>query len=125
MNIFIWILQVLLALMFLMAGFTKILKPKDQLKEKIGDWVEDFSAVSIKFIGVLEIFGALGLVSPMALNTLPVLTIWAAIGLAMTMIGAMIVHLSRKEYKALITNFVLLLLVSCIAVGRWIFVPFS
>jgi uncharacterized membrane protein YphA (DoxX/SURF4 family) len=111
MNIFIWILQVLLALMFLMAGFTKILKPKDQLKEKVGDWVEDFSAVSIKSIGVLEIFGALGLVLPMALNTLPVLTIWAAIGLAMTMIGAMIVHLSRKEYKALITNFVLLLLV--------------
>ncbi|MDR9417032.1 MAG: DoxX family protein [Gracilimonas sp.] len=123
MNIAIWILQVLMALMFMMAGSMKILQPKDQLKEKVGDWVDDFSAISIKSIGVLEVFGALGLVLPMILNILPVLTIWAASGLAMTMIGAIVLHISRKEYKMLITNFVLLILVSTIAIGRLIIAP--
>jgi uncharacterized membrane protein YphA (DoxX/SURF4 family) len=123
MNNAIWILQVLMALMFMMAGSMKILQPKDQLKEKVGDWVDDFSAISIKSIGVLEVFGALGLVLPMILNILPVLTIWAASGLALTMIGAIVLHISRKEYKMLITNFVLLILVSTIAIGRLIIAP--
>jgi|AntRauTorcE11898_2_1112593.scaffolds.fasta_scaffold18204_2 uncharacterized membrane protein YphA (DoxX/SURF4 family) len=125
MNILIWILQAVLALMFLMAGFMKLLKPKDQLKKKVGDWVEDFSVVGIKSIGVLEVLGALGLVLPMAFNILPVLTIWASLGLTMTMIGAIILHVSRKEYKMLVTNVVLLLLLSTIAIARWILVPFS
>lgn len=101
MNTALWIVQGLLAAMFLMAGLMKLAKSKEELKPKMGDWVDAVSTPGFKLIGLLEFLGAVGVVLPMAIDVLPILTPVAAIGLAMTMLGAMGLHIQRKEYDAI------------------------
>jgi len=123
MNIGIWIAQGILAAMFLMAGFMKLSQPKEKLKEKVGGWVDGVSDGVIKSIGLVEVLGALGLILPMVLGILPFLTIAAAAGLALTMIGAAALHLKRKENKQVGTNALLLLVSLFVMVGRLYLVP--
>ena len=59
MNVALWILQGILALMYLLAGGLKLTRSKEQLGSQM-HWVEDFSSTTIKAIGVVEILGALG-----------------------------------------------------------------
>lgn len=123
MNIALWIVQGLMAAMFLMAGMMKLSQPKTKLKEKLGDWVDSLSGSQMKLIGGLEVLGAIGLVLPMVLNILPVLTPLAAIGLALTMAGAFILHLRRKEQDKIGMNVVLFLLLAFIVIGRMSLIP--
>lgn len=117
-NIVLWIVQGLLALAFLMAGLMKATQPKEKLAERMG-WVRDFSGGAIKLIGALEVLGAFGLLLPMLTGILPWLTPLAAVGLALTMIGAAFTHLRRKEYPGAVINVVLLALSMFAAYGRW------
>lgn len=123
MNVILWIVQVLLALMFLIAGAMKLSKPKKELREKLGDWVDQYSDISIKLIGLAELLGAIGLILPMAMGFLPILTSLAAIGLAITMAGAMKVHNHRKEKNKVTTNLFLMLLALFVVIGRLYLVP--
>lgn len=123
MNIAIWIAQVILAAMFLMAGFMKLSQPKEKLKEKVGGWVDDVSDGAIKSIGMVEVLGALGLILPMLIGIVPVLTVVAAVGLSVTMIGAAALHLKRKEHKQVGTNVVLLIVALFVVIGRLYLVP--
>ncbi len=93
----LWIIQGLLALAFLGAGAMKAIKRPEQLVEMGLAWAEDFSDGKVRAIGVLEILGGLGLILPVALGILPVLTGVAAVGLTLTMVGAIVVHLRRGE----------------------------
>lgn len=106
MQIALWIVQGLLGFAFLMAGFMKLSKSKDELFEKMA-WVEDFDANIIKGIGLLEILGALGILLPHRLDILPLLTPLAAAGLVLTMIGAAVVHLRRNEIPMIMPTIVL------------------
>ena len=119
MNIALWIVQGLLAIVFLMSGFMKISQPKDKVKEKGLTYVEDFSEGQIRLIGILEILGAVGLILPALTGILPVLTPLAAVGLALTMVVAAITHLRRKEYSMTVLNIVLMGLALFVAYGRW------
>lgn len=123
MNTALWIVQGLLAAMFLMAGLMKLANSKEELKPKMGDWVDAVSTPGFKLIGLLELLGAVGVVLPMAIDVLPILTPIAAIGLVMTMLGAMGLHIQRKEYDAIKKNVPLLLLALFVAVGRLIIIP--
>lgn len=123
MNITIWIIQGILAALFLMAGIMKITLAKDKLREKVGGWVDNVPGSGIKLIGLLEFAAAIGLVVPMLLDILPVLTPIAAIGLAMTMVGAMITHAVRKEYKEMLPNILFMGLAIFVAVGRLMLEP--
>lgn len=123
MNVILWIVQVLLALMFLIAGAMKLSKPQKELREKLGDWVDQYSDISIKLIGLAELLGAIGLILPMAMGFLPILTSLAAIGLAITMAGAMKVHNHRKEKNKVTTNLFLMLLALFVVIGRLYLVP--
>ena len=123
MNVILWIVQGLLALMFLMAGAMKLSKPKKELREKLGEWVDQYSDISIKLIGLAELLGAIGLILPLAFGVFPILTSLAAIGLAMTMAGAMKVHYHRKEKNKLTTNLFLMLLALFVVIGRLYLVP--
>lgn len=125
MNTALWIVQGLLSAMFLMAGLMKLANSKEELKPKMGDWVDDISTPGFKLIGLLEFLGAVGVVLPMAIDVLPILTPVAAIGLVMTMLGAMGLHIQRKEYDAIKKNVPLLLLALFVAVGRFIIIPIS
>ncbi len=123
MNIALWIVQILLALVFLMAGILKTTQTKKALLERGLDWVEDFSTGAVRTIGVLELLGAIGLILPALTGILPWLTPLAATGLMLTMIGAAIVHIRRKEYQGIIFNAVLFLMAAFVAYGRFVLVP--
>ena len=122
MNVALWIVQVIVGLMFLMAGGTKVMQPKAKLTANMG-WVEDFSQPTVRVIGVLEILGAIGLILPAVTGILPWLTPLAAAGLAMTMIGAALTHARRGEYPMIGVNLVLLALTLFVAYGRWVLAP--
>ena len=119
MNTVLWIFQGILAGVFMMTGIMKIIRKKDELKDKMG-FVEDFSQQQIRGIGVLEILGALGVVLPWATGLLPWLTPLAALGLGLTMVGAFLTHLRRKELMPMgIMNVVLFSMAVLVAVGRF------
>lgn len=122
MNIALWIGQGLLAIMFLMAGSMKATRPKEQLAERM-EWVNDFSASTIRLIGILEVLGAAGVVLPKATGILPWLTPTAAAGLALTMVGAALIHIRRNEYGNLVMNIVLLAMAAFVAYGRFVLLP--
>lgn len=104
------IIQVILTLAFVMAGAMKAFTPYEELREGMA-WVEDFPPFLVKLIGILEILGALGLVAPLLIKGLPSrLMVYAAFGLAITMVGAFLTHLLRGEMLLLLTPIVLLLL---------------
>ncbi len=97
MNVVAWILQIVLAVAFLGSGVMKVVRPKPALVSAGMGYAEDFSDGAIKAIGALEIVGAVGLVLPWVLDVAPVLTPIAAVGLALVMAGAVVVHIRRKE----------------------------
>ena len=119
MSIAIWIVQGLLAAMFLMAGIMKSSQPKEKLSKNMA-WVNDVSASNVKLIGISQILAAIGLVLPQVTGILPWLTPLAAVGLVLTMIGAIILHVKRNENTVIGINIVLLLLAAFVAYGRFI-----
>ena len=124
MNITLWVVQILLALAFAMAGIMKVSQPIDRLEARMG-WVKSVGPRGVRLIGSLEILGAIGLILPAVTGILPWLTPLAATGLVLTMIGAMITHGRRGEYSQIGMNVVLLLLAFFVAYGRFVIVPIS
>ena len=122
MNTVLWILQIVLALMFLMAGVQKTFFPKEKLDKQF-PWAQDFGVRTVRVIGVSELAAAIGLVLPAATGILPVLTPLAAVGLVVVMALAMNVHRRRGESSAIVFNAVLLVLAAVVVWGR--FGPYS
>jgi uncharacterized membrane protein YphA (DoxX/SURF4 family) len=118
MNVVLWVLQILLAAIFAMAGLMKVGRPHEQLREKL-PWVEDFSPATVRFIGAVELLGAMALVLPAATGIAPVLTPVAATGLALVMALAALTHRRRGEPGAIAFNAVLLVLAAVVAWGRF------
>jgi len=117
-NVFLWIVQILLALAFLGAGLMKATRPKSTLQSQMA-WVDSFSDGQVKAIGAVEVLGALGLVLPWATGIATVLTPLAAVGLMIVMVGAAVTHLRRKEAKLLPVPAVLFVLAAIVAIGRF------
>jgi uncharacterized membrane protein YphA (DoxX/SURF4 family) len=124
MNIALWVVAIVLALVFLAAGLSKLVQSKEKLAPRMA-WVEDFETGPIKTIGALEVLGAIGLVVPGVTGIAPILVPLAATGLALLMIGAIVVHARRGEAQAIPVNVVLLLLAVLVAWGRFGPYPFS
>lgn len=125
MNTFVWVVQILLGLAFLMAGLMKLSQPLDKLKQRMA-WVESLQPTQVRLIGAVEILGAVGVVLPAATGILPWLTPLAAAGLVLTMIGAMTLHIRRGDTASnLITNVVLLALAAFVIYGRLVAVPMA
>jgi uncharacterized membrane protein YphA (DoxX/SURF4 family) len=97
MEIVVWVLQILLAVAFLGAGVMKLVRPRPALVSSGMGWADDYSDNGVKGIGALEVIGAVGLVLPAATGIAPILTPIAALGLALVMAAAVVVHLRRKE----------------------------
>lgn len=124
MNTFLWIVQGLLAAVFMMTGLMKLVMKKEAAADRMG-YVNDFTQEQLYGIGVLEILGALGLILPPLLGILTVLTSLAAVGLAVIMVGAFITHLRRKEIVPMgLMNVMLFGLGLFAAYGRLILLPF-
>lgn len=122
MNTALWIVQILLGLVFILAGVMKLTQPREGLLARMG-WVEDFSQNQIHIIGALELLGGLGVILPFVTGILPILTPLAALGLIVTMIGAALTHVRRSEYASIITNVVLGVLAVVIVYGRFVLIP--
>lgn len=119
MNTFLWILAGITAAAFLMAGAMKLITPREKLKEMMA-WVGDVSPGLVKFMGVAEILGAMGLILPPLLGVAEILTPIAATGLTLAMLGAMTLHLRRgNEGQMIMANLILGLMAAVIAWGRF------
>src|ERR1700730_12897594 len=121
MVIALWIVRVVVALVFLVIG-GMIVVARTKPGKKDGE-ADASIPVSLRLIGIAEILGALGIILPVVTGIAPVLTIAAAVGLGIVMVGATIVHLTRKEYKSLGLPLTLLLLAVFIVIGHLVWVP--
>jgi len=118
MHIALWVASGVLAGLVLVAGLTKALQPKDQLYAAGLTYVEDFPAGFIRALGWAEVLGAVGLILPVLTGVAPVLAPVAAICLAVTMVGAVVVHLRRGETAKAGMPLLLLVLALFVALGR-------
>lgn len=118
MNTALWIIQGIIAGIFAMAGFLKSTQSKDKLLKSL-PWVNDFQLPTVRFIGISELLGAIGIIVPMVIGVLPVLSPIAATGLAIIMILAFIYHIRKSEYKEVLFNAILFILLAIIAIYRF------
>ena len=118
MNIALWIIQALLAALFLFAGGMKLIMPIEEMTQQIAmpGWF-------LRFIGTAELLGAIGLVLPWLLRIRPKLTPLAATGLTIIMIGATVMTLSMGEILTALVPMVTGLLCLFVAYGRWRLTP--
>ena len=97
MTIALLIINGLLALAFIAAGAMKALRPKPALVASGMGWADDFADPTVKLIGAAEFVGGIGLILPLVTGIAPILTPIAAAALTVVMIGAVAVHVRRKE----------------------------
>jgi uncharacterized membrane protein YphA (DoxX/SURF4 family) len=115
MKIALWIVQVLLALVFIASGSMKLFA-FDQFAASAPALAGQRGLIT--FIGIAELAGAIGLILPRLTGILPVLTTWAAVGLATIMILATGFHLMRGELSHAVVTVVLLALAAFVVCGR-------
>lgn len=113
----LWGVQLLLGLMFTGAGLWKASTPLAELATTL-PWVTEVPEALVRFIGVSELAGGLGMILPSALRIQPRLTGWAGVGLLVVMVLAALHHGSRGEFGALPVNAVLGGLSAFVAWGR-------
>ncbi len=114
----LWIVQGLLAALFLLAGGMKLVLPVEEMTKQI-----QLPGLFLRFIGVAEVLGAIGLVLPGLLRIRPGLTPLAAAGLVIIMIGATVVTLASGMVAPALISLVVGLLAALVAYGRWRLAP--
>lgn len=126
MNVALWITAGVLSAVLLFAGLVKLVVPKQKLSGMRGAaWTDNFSAGSIKSLGVVEVLGAAGLVLPAVTGIAPILVPIAAVGVVLLMIGAAITHSRLGEISGVTANLVYLGLAAFVAWGRFVIEPFT
>ena len=103
MDTVITVIQVLLGLPLTVGGLLKLTLPYAKYTNMPGvAWSRDFKPEHIRLIGVLEVSGGVGLIVPLLVDSLTMLTPLAAVGIALYMSGAMATHLRRSEYPHMV-----------------------
>ena len=109
----LWVAQALLALLFLFAGVTKLVLPIEAMAGPVA-----FPGWFLRFIGIAETLGAVGLILPRLFKICPELTPLAAAGLVIIMIGATVVTLIGGVGPAALMPFAVGTLAAWVAYGR-------
>ncbi|MCX6246707.1 MAG: DoxX family protein [Bacteroidetes bacterium] len=122
LNVTLWAAQVILACMFIIAGYMKTTTPIAQLSASL-PWTGEIPAWLVRFIGASELLGALGLLLPSLLRIKPILTPLAASGIICIMLMASIFHLVKNEFPLVAFTLLLGLVAAFIAWGRFTKVP--
>ena len=117
LHVTLWVVQVLLAGMFLMTGLMKLTQPIATPAASL-PWATSVPELLVRFIGAAELAGALGLLLPSLTRIQPRLTALAALGLAVVMLLAAGFHATRGEYAMLPMNLVIALVALFVAWGR-------
>jgi putative oxidoreductase len=124
LHVFLWIAQVLMALLFAGAGSAKVFTPLPDLAVSL-PYTADLPGWLVRFIGMSEVAGAIGLILPALTRTATTLTPLAAAGLCAVMVLATFFHLFRTEFSAMPMTIVLGAVAALIAWGRLSRVPIS
>jgi hypothetical protein len=114
----LWVAQVILAVLFGIAGVSKTIQPIADLAQQLV-WPGVVPAGLVRFIGAAELLGAIGLVVPAATRIKPRLTPLAAAGLVTVMVLAAVFHLTRGEFGGIAFNTVLGSVAAFVAWGRF------
>jgi uncharacterized membrane protein YphA (DoxX/SURF4 family) len=117
----LWIVQALLAALFLFAGGMKLVMPIEEMTKQMPQM--PMPGWFLRFIGVCEVLGALGLILPGLLRIRPGLTSPAAAGLVIIMIGAVAITLVAGDVMAALISAVVGMLAAFVAYGRWRLAP--
>ena len=117
-NVVLWVIQTLLALLFLFSGGVKLAMPIEPMAKQAA-----MSGTFLRFIGVMEVLGAIGLILPGILRIRTFLTPLAAAGLVIIMIGATVVMFRMNGAVQALTPAVVGVLAAFAAYGRWGLVP--
>ena len=120
MNIALWVVQGLLALLFLFAGGMKLVLPIEEMTKQMP---LPLPGLFLRFTGIVEVLGAIGLILPWLLRIRPGLTPLAAAGLAIVMIGATVYTLAAGDFTSAPIPLVVGLLSAFVAYGRWRLAP--
>ena len=120
MNIVLWIIQILLAFVFIYHGWMMLSLPPQARQGGQMDYIEAIPSGLRRFTAVAESLAGVGLILPWLTGILPWLTPRAAAGLVLVMIGAVIFHIPRKEYPNIVFNLVLLALAAFVAYERFV-----
>jgi uncharacterized membrane protein YphA (DoxX/SURF4 family) len=115
MNITLWILQIVLALVFLAHGLLFLMPPPEiavQMDAMLPGWFQ-------LFMGVAEVLAAVGLTLPGITRIMPGLVIAAAVGVMIVSVSATVLHLWRSEFSSAAITFVLLVMSTFLAYSRW------
>ena len=121
-NALLWSVQCVLALLFLFGGGMKLVLPIATLTQQGGP---PLPGLFLRFIGVLEVAGALGMVLPGLLHLRAELTPLAAAGLVIVMSGATGVTLASGAAAGALVPVAVGFLAAFVAYGRWRLVPLS
>ncbi len=119
MTVALWVVQFLLAGVFLASGITKSTMSKERMIATGQTGVAPFPLPVIRITAVCEILAAVALVLPGLTGIAPVLTPLAAVGLMVVMVGAAVSHASLREYPQVGANAVLFGLALFVAVNRF------
>ena len=122
MNILLWILQCLLALLFIFSGAMKFVMPVEEMNRQAPVVLP---GLFLHFIGICEILGGFGLILPSLLRIKPGLTPLAATGLAIITIGATVITMTGGMMAMVILPLTTALLCIFVAYGRWRVRPIS
>jgi uncharacterized membrane protein YphA (DoxX/SURF4 family) len=125
MNVVAWVLQAVLAVVYVLHGTLYAVSPEPLVRgmRDQGRWPPAIPDSFRRFIGIAEYAAAVGLVVPGLIHVATWLTPLAALGLAIVMIGAAVFHARRGETAAVATAIVLLVLVAFTGYVRWQVVP--
>lgn len=122
-NIPLWILQIVMAVAFLGAGYTHAFGYERARTNPRMVWMTAVPTNALRTIGFLEIAGAIGLILPSLTGIARWLTPLAALLLALLMAFAIVFHITRHEYPNIVFNAILGVLVAVIAYGRFVVSP--
>jgi hypothetical protein len=117
-NITLWVIQGLLAALFLFAGVMKLILPIEAMAGPVA-----LPGAFLRFIGVVEVLGATGLVLPWLLRIRPELTPLAGAGLVVVMTGATVITVMGGSVPGAVVPFAVGLLAATVAYGRWHMTP--
>ena len=118
LNVTLWVVQGLLAALFLFAGVMKLVLPLEAMAGPV-----ELPGFFLRFIGVAETLGAIGLILPGLLHIKPGLTPLAAAGLVTIMIGATTITLAWMGFAPALMPMVTGLLSTFVAYSRWRLAP--
>lgn len=119
METILWICQGLLAFIFMFSGLNKAFLPEQKLVASGQTGVEGLHWLLIKFIGISEILGAIGVIVPWLIGIAPILTPISATGFCIIMLLAAPIHYKRKELRNVFINFVIFLISAFVAFQRF------